>query len=321
MERTHLLSIIIVTSPVQSHPDTFLIDSVINSFSYVKGLSECPVLIMMDGFNVSATARTKCGRVTQEMALAYEEYHTRLRSLYCLDPKYQIHRSDKHVGFAMSVKAALEMCQTDYAMIVQHDRSFMSPFSELSALLEVFEKHAHVRYIGFPTSTTVNHEHTIDRYGITSLSEQSAYIELSDDFILKPLMFWYDSTHVCHVQKYLEIYRPFQNTSPEVKTLFGGSKAVKRLVLRDGDFIEDRFGQAQRTILCNLRDNPADTLRAFMWFGSYILSEKRKSTRRALESEVVSELEEPTTREAIIVGHLRGRTFHPKNELFLSCCK
>ena len=89
--------------------------------------------------------------------------------------------------------------------------------------------------------------------------------------MLKPLIFWYDSTHVCNISRYLEIYRPFTFVPAEMKDIIG-VKALKSMVMKNGHFIEDRFGQAQRSILTSLKGKDELAVLCFRWFGSYLLS-------------------------------------------------
>jgi hypothetical protein len=302
------ISIIVVTSPVKSHPDTKIIDAVIDSFSLIEGLEACPVFVVFDGFVVAENARTKSGRITAEMAATYEEYyHVMERKYGGEDSRYRMLRSDAHRGFAMSVRWALETCTTDFAVVVQHDRCFCARFSQMDNVISQFDKYPHLRYVGFPSSCSVNHEVSlVKKYGLHSLAESSCYIDVSDDreFVLKPLIFWYDSTHVCHVRRYLEIYRPFRNVPADLKESFGGTLGVKDMILRKGDFIEDRFGQAQRNILHSMNGS-ADLVKAFQWFGTYILS----STSGVHSA--ITEDDEPVENQNIFVRHLRGRTFCP----------
>jgi hypothetical protein len=101
-----------------------------------------------------------------------------------------------------------------------------------------------------------------------------------DDLIhyeIQPTIFWYDSNHLCHVQRYLEIYTPFRAMPSALKILLQEKdpNLIQRLVLRRGDFIEDRFGQVQRNLLVSLKQDPVLLLRTHQWFGSYLLYSHR----------------------------------------------
>ena len=68
------LTIIITTSPIQSHPSTEVIDEVRNSFKLIDGLSEVHQIIVADGYLVSDTYAPKSGKISREMANNYQIY-------------------------------------------------------------------------------------------------------------------------------------------------------------------------------------------------------------------------------------------------------
>ena len=91
-------------------------------------------------------------------------------------------------------------------------------------------------------------------------------------FVLRPCVFWFDSNHLVHIARALEIYAPYTHASDGMRSRLGG-KGLNRFRLRRGDFIEDRFGVEQRNLLMSLRDEPQELVRTFDWFGCYMLEE------------------------------------------------
>jgi hypothetical protein len=87
---------------------------------------------------------------------------------------------------------------------------------------------------------------------------------------LLPLIFWYDSNHICHVQRYLQIFTPYKALPEDLREYFGLPR-IKEMLLKNGDFIEDRFGQAQRNVIMASKRDPVFHRRIFQWFGSYLL--------------------------------------------------
>lgn len=242
------ISIIVVTSPAPSNPSTELISQSIESCDLIDGLSECPVIIVMDGFKVGPVDRTKIGRITEESAARYELYHQALLEKYS-SPRYRVFRNPVHQGFALSVKAGLELCTTKYCVVAQYDRMFCAPFNRLNHLIKAMEDNQNIRYIGFPTSTNVSHDKFIStNYNLYCLNKPGVKLCLDDNFYLQPAVFWYDSQHLAHVERYLQIYRPYKNMPPHLRDIIG-IKSIKNMLLRPGDFIEDRFGQMQRRLL------------------------------------------------------------------------
>lgn len=54
---------------------------------------------------------------------------------------------------------------------------------------------------------------------------------------LQPCVFWWDSQHLAHCERYLDIYAPFTSMSDDLMALLG-RRFIKDMVLRPGDFIE-----------------------------------------------------------------------------------
>ena len=118
--------------------------------------------------------------------------------------------------------------------------------SNVEQILEAMDKDTSIRYVGFNTFKSARHDRVLDeRYDL--LETMSGLSQaIGSDFSLFPLIFWYDSNHIAHVQRYLEIYQPFRYAPDIVKTHFHGLKGVKKMLLRHGDFIEDRSGMIAR---------------------------------------------------------------------------
>lgn len=104
-------------------------------------------------------------------------------------------------------------------------------------------------------------------------------------------------------QRYLCIFRPFRSLPPNLRDIVGLG-AVKDMLLKPGDFIEDKFGQVQRNVLTGARaDGRSDevVLELFRWFGSYLCWENDGQLPFAVE------LEAGRARTAVMVTHLDAR--------------
>ena len=242
------VTIIVVTSPAPSNPSTDLITQSIESNSLVEGLSECPVIIVMDGFKVGTVNKPKMGRILEESAVRYELYHQAILAQFS-GPRFRVVRNEVHQGFALSVKVGLELCETTYCMVTQYDRMFCAPFTRIGDLIQSMETNPYIRYIGFPSTTNTKHDKFITtNYNLKCLNTPEVKLSLGDHLYLQPTVFWYDSQHLGHVKRYLEIYRPYKNIPPHLRDIVG-IFSIKDMLLRAGDFIEDRFGQVQRRLL------------------------------------------------------------------------
>lgn len=178
------------------------------------------------------------------MVLNYNEYYTNLSKKYN-SPRVTIVRLESHHGFAMAVKEGLLQCTTTLSLILQHDRFFSVPFSHLAKVCQVMQENPHIRYVGFPTVMSKNHQKSLNcRYSLQPLLDPAqSHIEIyPNELILQPLIFWYDSNHLAHVERYLEIYRPYHYLTVSLREALG-LPAIKKMLIRRGDFIEDKFGQ------------------------------------------------------------------------------
>jgi hypothetical protein len=73
------------------------------------------------------------------------------------------------------------------------------------------------------------------------------------------------------------------------------------MLIKNGDFIEDRFGQAQRNIIMATKGDSAVHKRIFQWFGSYLYWSA---------DDELSEQELRISNET--VRHLKGRQWKPE---------
>jgi hypothetical protein len=129
---------------------------------------------------------------------------------------------------------------------------FCAPFTRLEELIQRMDEDEHIRYIGFPTSTNINHDKFIStNYNLYCLNKPDVKTHMGDNLYLQPLVFWFDSQHIGHVQRYLQIYQPYKNLPAHLREVIG-IHSIKGMLLRPGDFIEDRFGQMQRRLLWTL---------------------------------------------------------------------
>ena len=178
----------------------------------------------------------KLGVIAENHVPAYAEYVRRLQTEFD-----EVIDLETHHGFAMAVLEGLKMCSTEYCLILQHDRSFCRPVTNLEMILETMDSDESIRYVGFNTFKSARHDRVLEeRYDLLStMSEQSK--KISSEHSLFPLIFWYDSNHIAHVQRYLEIYQPFKYAPQVVRDRFDGPRGVKKMLLRTGDFIEDRY--------------------------------------------------------------------------------
>ena len=104
------VSLIVVTSPIPSHPDTTLIDEAIES-----------VLKMNYSFSEMIISYDKDRKNTS----SYKTYKKRMKSKY---PQFKHLELDNHGHFIGTFHNALNHCKTKYFFLLQHDISLIGKF-------------------------------------------------------------------------------------------------------------------------------------------------------------------------------------------------
>ena len=220
-------TVVVTTSPVRSHPAARVLEETLASLrAFAKGLEGAPLVLVCDGYKVGPRARHRAGVIEPEEEARYAEYRARLAilartpgsvvcgaELLCLPCKH---------GFPMALRRGLQHVRTPFVLVVQHDRTFVRP-TNVRPVLRAMTTDPRLRYVGFPTSTTLNHARHVQHYNIRLKMEDVQ----GASFL--PLVQWYDSTHLACTDHYLRF-------------VFGKARRVN--FSRNG-FVEDRLGQAQ----------------------------------------------------------------------------
>ena len=328
--------VVVITSPAQGHPSTEIIWTTLRSIAFLsRAFAEAPITVVCDGCRSASSldeahaarlaARlaehpcrfSKRGIVSDDVANAYELFKRRLASEAAeagYGSRLELLELTAHHGFALAVRQGLRTvlaAGARYALVVQHDRAFCRrmPQRDVTQLMQHFEAHPTCRYIGFPSGTSkLLARRTANEYKLHTLLEERTYPlrpslgPRSGRLSLRPCIFWYDSNHLVDAARALEIYEPYRNAPAGLTERVGGA-GVGRFRLRRGDFTEERFGVEQRNLLVSLRDEPAECVRYFDWFGSYLIEEVVEIEEEIEIEEVIEEVvKEPRVVEAIGVG-------------------
>lgn len=226
---SELVSIIIITSPVASNPDTEMLDrciaGVIQSFPALQSAS---ILVGCDGVSVvdesAVQGRAKTRIYGKCSALQFENYQAflrRLRSRKWL----QVSGESEWQGFALTLQGALNYVTTPFVMVLPHD--YELTHTELSHIDLPFliqeMHHSKINYIGLPNPRSakfgLRHAEAIKGIAPRLLSSDS-----SGDHLLEPLAMWKENPHFAKVEAY--------------QSIVYANRRYKR-----GQFIEDTLGQ------------------------------------------------------------------------------
>ena len=188
-----LVTVIISTSPLPSHPSTAVIDAVLQSHArFCPELVACRRVVVFDGYKIGPSLRLKKGNVTDAIAQGYEAYKGQLKQLICgdeaclaeretqklliggqrhyaelsvqkcVDGKAVFIEAGQQIGFALGVKAALGQVTTPYVFVQQHDWALCStlPLHDILTAMEACTQedgNVPINYIGLNNKRSMNY--------------------------------------------------------------------------------------------------------------------------------------------------------------------
>lgn len=191
-----LLTVLVQTSPVPSHPSAALLEALFRSFDRVDGLREATIIILCDGLGGEgeegetegeAPANLKHGRAPDELAARYGEHLDLLRERLDRPPflppggggnpgtaaaaaaaAVRMVRLPHRHGSARAIGAAFDMglVRTPFVMVAQHDNFFVRDVP-LREVLVAMRQHDWIKALHFQATATVNYvEKVRRRYGM-----------------------------------------------------------------------------------------------------------------------------------------------------------
>ena len=220
------LGVVVVTSPIISHPSTALLETIFASFNLVEGLAGREVVVVADGVKGEGKYRPKRGEVPTKLVEAYAGYLDRVELLAkeaepgSVWANTRVLRLPEHRGFGHALLAGLHEVTTEFVLVVQHDHPFTARFS-IRPVLDFLEE-GDANYVSLPISTVFRH---INRCFSLHKMDLRARTLIRGDARFTPILFWYDGTHVARRSAYL-------------KLVYEGDQPLPL-----GVFIEDTFSQ------------------------------------------------------------------------------
>lgn len=311
-----LLTVIVTTSPIRSHPSTHLMDLVRASFDLIPGLMACRQIIIADGYTIlqeQEKEQEKAGKITQGLATRYEGFLVALQKQLDIENSNSLdqlvgHRllvkRETRKGFAANLKHAVEMCETPYLFVMQHDFWIRRPLAQgvrLEHIIASMQEHACLRYVGLMSTSDQYYEERFLVHQDLKLFKEDYqtvirdYVRHSSHWIqlrerlkagmsplllyshsrfklpLMPVAFWYDKPHICSKQTYLQ----FVFGQRHLNFAKGQSIEIK-------NFVEDSLGNVCKA---NVKRHG---YAGFQQYGTYTL------------------YDDP---DAPLVGHLDGRSY------------
>ena len=163
-----LLTIIVTTSPIKSHPSTQMLERTFDTFQLAgEDFVDCRKVIVCDGFRHVGTGTVsrkhsnpkqamRNGIVTEEQANNYIAFKQRLRLLckgaaVVADSPFRntsVEELEERMGYGFALRHALRHCvSTPFVCVIQHDRTFMRP-TPMRDVVHAMWRHRNIKYVG-----------------------------------------------------------------------------------------------------------------------------------------------------------------------------
>ena len=219
-----LLTIIVTTSPIQSHPSTELLERTFSTFALAgeSFVYQCRKVIVCDGCRIltdnnsdnnnnnsnqktntapvskkhsSTKQALRNGIATQDQATNYTEFKKRLQTL-CRDAPPDspfVHTTVQELtsrhGYGFALRHALRHCvTTPYVCVIQHDRTFMRPTPIEDTLRAMWHNRSVIKYVGMTMRSNLRYADIfMSKYG------KGAYQQLQS-LVLRPPELLLDGT-------------------------------------------------------------------------------------------------------------------------------
>lgn len=276
----NLVTVIIQTSPLPSHPSSALLEALFRSFDRVVGLKQAGIIILADGCDceernenedvidttyrggtTTNKANFKHGTVPFEARVKYKQHLKLLKEK--IDNKQAPFKPAKNgniqllqlpyrYGSARAIAAAFEILSisTPYVLIGQHDNFFVRDVSYLPNLLQYMEldpTKSWLQCIHFPSTSTLNYVQKVKRRYDLDISNFCVDFE-GGSFI--PLVFWYGRTHLARTSYYTSfVLKLFPNiqVSDHFEELIGTQQLNEVNKIKRGNS-HDRFEEEFRRV-------------------------------------------------------------------------
>jgi len=260
----NLLTVIVQTSPLPSHPSTALLEALFRSFDRVKHLKDCNIIILCDGAcdeddeHVKDTKQSKKinykhGSINQDKVNDYLLHLDLLQQK--IDNKeapfistnngtIKLLKLPYRHGSARAIKATFPI-NTPYVLIAQHDNFFVHEVNYLKDIINFLDEEetkSWLQCIHFPSTATLNYIQKIKRRYDIDLQMLCKRPQSLLDGELIPLVFWYGRTHIARTSYYKnKILCRELKQGDHLEELWGTQQLNEILVVADNNDFETQF--------------------------------------------------------------------------------
>lgn len=198
-----LLTIVVTTSPIMSHPSTELLQRTFGTF-HLAGTAflTCPKVIVCDGFRKQDEGKVtkkhnnpkqamRNGIVNDEQASNYVVFKERLRKLCTgvgTDSPFwntTVEELSERMGYGFALRHALRNCvSTPFVCVIQHDRAFMRP-TPMYDVVHAMWRHRNIKYIGINMKSNLMYRDIfLGKYGKASEEEMRTMVLRPPELVL-----------------------------------------------------------------------------------------------------------------------------------------
>lgn len=265
-----LLTVLIQTSPIPSHPSTALLEALFRSFQKADGLLESKIVILCDGCEEARAGEkenNKHGKASSKTASSYCQHLELLeKAVGTQQPPFvpQVNGSitivqlkERH-GSARAIEAAFSSITTPLCMVCQHDNFFVKEVPFRTCVQRMHQTPGlgiGLKCLHFLSTATMDYKTKVQkRYNIEIEELSVEWLDTKNnstwngDAKLVPLIFWYGRSHL----SYTEHYR----------------STILNRPLQQGDHLEELLGVAE------LEDIKSRGMKeAFPDYGTYVLDQ------------------------------------------------
>ena len=210
-------TIIITSNLIPSHPSINMINETFHSaHKFLIGLSPTvPVIITCDGLK---------DKTTPEDTARYDEYLTALKSLFN-ERHHHVLRSKTRLGLTWNIKQAMELVDTEFVYLLQHDMPFILPIKH-QRVIKSMNEYSILRVVRFNKRRNIPIPREKKLFGVTTVVDDVNGVKFTRTSN------WSDNNHLTRKSYWEEIFPLFNPNAimpPEWKMMGLAKKDEKCL--------------------------------------------------------------------------------------------
>jgi len=238
-----LLTIVVTTSPIQSHPSTELLERTFETFRLAGDeFIKCHKVIVCDGCRVvehekvvskkhaNDRQKLRSGIATLKQADNYLVFKQALKKI-CRDApedspftNSEVEELESRHGYGFALRHALRHCvSTPYVCVIQHDRTFMRKTPVQETLHSMLMSQGHIKYVSMSMRSNLMYRDIfVSKYGRPAFDQMIPLILRPSELLLDASQYGPDSASTQSMK--METDKLTSNLQSNVQTYRGSSQ-------------------------------------------------------------------------------------------------